>query len=244
MSTLEDKILDGPQIHYCDADNDDIRYDEQDARASEMEKHSISDLIRPPSDDEPTPTQVSRNAMNTGPKGVLEDFKKLSIPSNPSNRPSGEVKDDIDLEFQQLMNDEDLIKDYVSKRIAEAKSVTLKYFGYVYHLKCGDDLLDAIENESPTVLVIVHIYTKYSKPCAELNRCLHRLADKYKQIKFCTLDASVTGLSVNFKKNGVPAILAYKSGDLVKSLVQLDEFLDKHFEVEQVEELLIDNELI
>lgn len=251
MSTLEEKILDGPRVNYCEAEDDDIRADEEldcfdHEEGRDIETRDAASLFRRPCEEDDRLELLSQvawrnpSSSNTGPKGVIEDYRnKIQGAGKTPNK-----HDDIELEFQKLLDDEDFIKEYVSKRISEALRPSLKTFGLVYHLDVGDELLDAIEKESPNVMVIVHIYTRHSKPCAELNRCLKNVAHDYKHIKFCTLDASVTGLSANFKENGVPAILAYKGGELVKSLVQLDEFLDRHFDAEQVKELLADNGLI
>lgn len=230
MSTIEDKILNGPRLHYCDEGDDDIRreeIDQEDDKASDrVETGDASSLFQRPSEDELPQTRWRGTSSNTGPKGVIEDFNRKEL-------------DDLDAEFQALMNDESILKEYITKRISD----NIPTFGQVYHLRNGDELLEAIDKENPNVLVIAHIYTKYSRPCSNLNRCLNELANELKHIKFVTLDASVTGLSGNFKENGVPALLAYKAGDLVKSLVQLEEFLDKNFDASQVKELLIDNKL-
>lgn len=230
MSTIEDKILNGPRLHYCEAGDDDIRPEEidhgDDKASDRIETGDASSLFQRPCEDELPQTRWRGTSSNTGPKGVIEDFNRKEL-------------DDLDAEFQALMNDESILKEYITKRISD----NIPTFGQVYHLKNGDELLKAIDKENPNVLVIVHIYTKYSRPCSNLNRCLDELANELKHIKFVTLDASVTGLSGNFKENGVPALLAYKSGDLVKSFVQLEELLDKNFDASQVRELLIDNKL-
>lgn len=259
MSTIEDKLLDGPRVHYCDADNDDIRRgDDQDeeemSESCSIERGDASSLFqRPPDGDEngienclaQARFRSSGSSTNTGPKGVIQDFKKRSLSRSDTLQSHNEV-DSIEAEFQELLHDESTLNHYISRRLAENKKLqsSLPTFGQVYHLRSGGELLDAIDKENPNVLVIVHIYTKYSKSCANLNRCLNELSADLKNIKFVTLDASVTALSSTFKENGVPALLAYKKGDLLKSLVQLEELLDRNFEAYQVKELLSDNGLI
>lgn len=237
MSTLEEKILDGPKVHYCEDGNDDIRHDEQDLEEdgnSKLESGRVDSLFR--RTDENDDVRVSNyqinssssTSHNTGPKGVMEDFKKIS------------QDNELEAEFQALMNDDSILKEYLSKRISQ----NTRTFGHVINLETGVELLDAIDKENPNVLVIVHIYTKFSRPCANLNRYLNELAVDMKTIKFVKLDASVTGLSQNFKDNGVPALLAYKGGELVKSIVQMNELLDRDFNASDVKEILIDNGLI
>lgn len=235
MSTIEDKILDGPRIHYCDADNDDVRLDEVDPEDDkDLETGDAASLFRRPCEEDERLSRVKcrGNSSNTGPKGVLEDFKKRNLPKETE-------LDELDAEFQELMNDDSIINEYIAKRINSG----LPSFGRVDHLQNGDQLLRAIDDENSNVPVIVHIYTRQSKP-SNMNRCLDELAIEYKHVKFVTLDATVTNLSANFKENGVPALLAYKAGELVGSLVQLEELLDKNFETSQVRELLKDNKMI
>ena len=154
---------------------------------------------------------------------MIEDYIRQAKAKNGESQTSD--IDNIEREFQDLFNDESILKEYIAKRINKAIEENTSTFGQLYHLRTGDELLEAIDNENENVLVIVHIYTKYLKSCANLNRCLGELASSMYHIKFLTLDASVAGLSQNFKDNGVPALLAYKKGELVKSLVQLEELL-------------------
>lgn len=241
MSNLEEKILEGPRVHYCDDGDDDIRQDANDSDDNELgsggcriETGKLDILLQRP-DDEAFDANRSRMkawtseaSRNTGPKGVLADFKKKS------------QDDELEAEFQALLRDEGIIKELAMKRIQS----NIPIFGQVYRLGTGSQLLDAIDKENPNVLVIVHLYTRYSRPCSHLNGCLDELASDLKTIKFVTLDASVTGLSQNFKENGVPALLAYRGGDLVKSIIQLSELLDRDFTSNDVKDILSDNGLI
>lgn len=250
MSTIEEKLLDGPRIHYCEAGDDDVRprEDGDDGQDSSQKNDARSLFTRPPTDEEERLEQLdhvrwrSSGSTNTGPKGVIEDYKKRSLSSKETQK-KNEVEE-LEAEFQELLNDDSILKEYISKRISQSIQTSTPTFGQIYHLQTGTQLLDAIDKENPNVLVIVHIYTRYSRSCSNLNKCLEELANELKHIKFVTLDASVTALSGNFKENGVPALLAYRKGDLVKSLVQLEELLDKNFDSVQVKELLLENGLV
>lgn len=245
MSTIEDKILDGPRVNYCDAENDDMRSGDDLDENHRSSENDASSLFSRPNDENERLNRVSQvnfrsgSSSNTGPKGVIEDYRKHSDPRPHGSR--NNENDALEAEFQELLNDDSILKDYIAKRMSEAMSASKPTFGNLHHLRSGAELLDAIDKEHPNVMVIVHLYTKYSKSCANLNRCLGEIAVDMKHLKFVTLDASVAGLSENFKENGVPALLAYKKGELVKSLVQLEEFLDKDFGPEEVQELLAEN---
>lgn len=220
MSTLEDKILAGPRVHYCEADDDDIREPKSDDGTE-----SVTNLFRPTDDSErePQTSLRSRNicqpATNTGPKGVLEDSKNK----------------DIEGEFEELMKDDSIIRDLIAKRLAEAPD-----FGVVQHLVSGEEFLKSVDQERPDVLVIVHIYGRQSRSCIRLNGCLKELAATLRQVKFMTLDVGVTNLSQEFKANGIPTLQAYRCGRLTKSLVKIDEHLDKDFEVADVKQFLVE----
>lgn len=248
MSTIENKILDGPTAHYCDAEDDDIRTGEdtnhdRDNSEFQMIRNDVSSLfVRSNEDTDTYPKQarISCVSSNTGPKGVIEDFKKQSL---TSGRQDTFLSDDLEAEFKQLLSDDTILKEYAEKRLAQM-SEKIPLFGQVLRLQTGSDLLDAVDKEQSNVLVMVHIYTKFSRPCARVDQCLDELATDLKHIKFVTLEASVAGLSSNFKDNGVPALLAYRGGNLVKSLVQLEDLLDKDFDVNQLKDLLVENKLI
>ena len=53
--------------------------------------------------------------------------------------------------------------------------------------------------------------------------------------------ASAAGLSKHFKNSGVPAILVYRSGDLVHSFVRLADTLGEDFYASDLESFLIEN---
>lgn len=253
MATLEDKLLDGPRVHYCEADDDDKRPENDENTGDDVENHNhvakgdIDKLFVRPDEETERLERLNRiswqgKSENTGPKGVIRDCQKRSRQSRQisDNHPN----DDLDAEFQALLNDDSILREYASKRISEAARASNPNFGRVFKLNAGFQLLDAIDKEDKNVKVIVHLYVKFSKSCERLNTCLECLAKDYSHIKFVTLDASVAGLSDHFKSKGVPAILLYKSGNLIKSLIQLGEHLDDDFDTDQVRDLLIDQDIL
>lgn len=250
MSTIEDKILNGPTVHYCDAENDDIRPNENsdtDDVEPSMERKDTSSLFVRPNDNEEriqTHQRYVSGSTNTGPKGVLEDYRRRSLPK-PKGDKINDDSDDLEAEFRELMTDDSIIKQIAEQRLnRERQSSAVPQFGQVYRLGTGTELLEAIDKEHRNVLVLVLIYIKFSKICSRVDRCLDQLARNLKQIKIVTLDASVAGLSENFKNNGVPALLAYRNGNLVKSFVQLEDQLDQDFDHNRIEELLVDGGLV
>lgn len=246
MSTIEDKILDGPQVHYCEADNDDIRIGEDADEDKSHETNQSSLFIRPDEETERLESisraRIPGCSVNTGPKGVIEDHRKEIVGRNIKQSKIDNF-DDLEAEFEDLLNDDSVLKEYAFKRIEQIRNLNTPNFGRVFRLGTGAELLDAIDRENSNVLVVVHIYMKYSRSCMKVDQCLDELANDMKHVKFVTLDASATGLSSNFKENGVPAILAYKGGNLIKSIIQLEELLDRDFDTKQIRELMTENGL-
>lgn len=242
MATIEDKILDGPRVHYCDEEEDRREGEDIDENHAKVDHDNTASLFKRP-DEETERLERARtvnwraSSTNTGPKGVIEDYLRKKNNANKSD-----PTDNLEAEFQELMNDDSILKEFIEKRISQNQASPI--FGQVIQLETGVELLDAVDKEDPKVLVIVHLYTKYSRSCKSINLCLHELASDLQHTKFVILDASATPLSGNFRENAVPAFLAYRAGELVKSLLQVDELLDRDFDSRQLKELLVDNNLV
>lgn len=246
MSTIEEKLLDGPRVDYCDSEARDARVEDDNRVATESRctRNDVSSLFVRPEEGDQVRHETRSNSTwskNTGPKGVIEDSRKQALKKYQSQNVSQDDVDELESEFQALLNDDSILKEFVSKRILQKKQEGRPTFGQIEHLHYGSQLLDAIDKEDPSVSVIVHIYTKYSRPCSALNQCLSQLAKDMNYVRFVTLEAGAAGLSANFKENGVPALLAYRGGELVKSLVKLEDYVDKDFELKQIKELIVDN---
>lgn len=206
MSTLEDKIL-GEKLHYyCSSSSEDEGNDSADSdKESEHEKspRAITDSM------EPSFSEWDGTSSNTGPKGVLKDWKrykqleaekreeqererlelikKLSLTCRSS---LDEEKDKIletDPDMAELLADEFLL-DYQRQRMKEmlARAEKLR-FGRVLNLETTDQFLEAIDNEDKSVTVVVHIYEKNVPGCEAMNGCLISVAEDYPFVKFCKI---------------------------------------------------------
>ena len=60
-------------------------------------------------------------------------------------------------------------------------------------------------------------------------------------MNFCRIQASAAGLSQKFKISGVPALLVYRSGELVSRFVRLSDTLGDDFYASDLESFLIEN---
>lgn len=258
MATLEDKIL-GEKLHnYC---------------SSSEESDNESDSDKPPAKTEKPPPQSpdtkewEGTSTNTGPKGVIEDwrrFKQLEIEKREENeRERNELAKRLtmtvqsaldeereraaqeDPEFADLLNDEFLLE-YQKKRMAEMMSQNqhnLKFGGLIV-LKDGSEFLKAIDQEHKAVKVVVHIYEDNVDACRAMNDCLKVLAKTYDSVKFCAILGSRAGMSRDFKISGVPALLIYKGGQLVGNFVRLSDDLGNDFYPEDVQGYLVEHGML
>lgn len=261
MATLEDKIL-GEKLHnYCSSSEDEGGSDYEDSRSGDEEGNPPKAVEAP----EPPPINSwSGSASNTGPKGVIEDWrrfkeleaenrkelerervalaKKLTL-SVKTEREEAATKDKEELEDElNDLLDEDFLMSYQKKRMEEIMKHLQKgpKFGEVVTLNSKEEFLDAIDKEDHKVAVIIHIYSTKSVACETMDGCLNVLAADYPTIKFCRIAADITGLSHHFRVDGVPALLVYKGGQIIGNFVKLATELGNDFFATDVERYLIE----
>lgn len=176
-------------------------------------------------------------------------------------------EEEIDAELLELMSDEvmqvewsqeiyficdvynkDLLvvfQEFQRKRVEEITNKLAKrgHFGELVNLKTGDDFLAAVEGEINS-LVLVHIYEQNVAACRCMNECLERMAVEMPTIKFCKILSTSAGTSVSFKKTALPALLAYKNGQVVGNFVRITDDLGDEFYDGDVENFLIENGVI
>ncbi|XP_050672142.1 phosducin-like protein [Leptidea sinapis] len=261
MATLEDKIL-GEKLHnYCSSSEDEGSDDESHNNSGEEEiavKNSEATGELPPVN------SWSGTASNTGPKGVIEDWKRYKQ-LEAENRKEMEIEkialakkltlsvktvreeeqdketDEIEDELNELLDEEVLLK-YQEKRVQELVAQIKKAlkFGKVLTLKSEEDFLNSIDKEDPKVSVIMHIYSQGNMACETMDACLNILANDYPTFKFCRISADCTCLSRRFRIDGVPALLVYKSGQIIGNFVQLSSELGNDFYAKDVQKFLIE----
>lgn len=257
MATLEDKILGEKLEYYCSSDEEEAESDDE----------KYSDAIDHPSVEAPTapsgpPGHLSETTSNTGPKGVIKDwqrYKQLEAEKREEQEKeriklaqklsltcrSTLDEDAEDPELADLLSDQILLE-FAQKRMQELLSQTApeRKFGKVFHLRNGDEYLDAIDKELKTVIVILHVYEDSKPSCRTMNACLDELSQYYPCVKFCKMSASAAGLSHSFKVEGVPALLVYKAGDLIGNFIQLRDEFGVDFTANDVENFLVEKGIV
>lgn len=262
MLSLEDKIL-GEKVHnYCSSsesgESDTDSGDEKEPSSSKCE----SDIQQIPE-----PSKWEGVSSNTGPKGVLNDWqmfkqlevqkrkeqdeeklalmKKLSLTCKSVLEEERERHSELSEDLAELLTD-DFLEQYRKQRMKEMLSSTsrLPKFGKLYHLKNGEEFLEAVDNENKSVTVIVHVYENTVVGCKMMNSCLSQLSEEYLQVKFCKLISSAANMSNQFKSDGVPALLVYKAGQMVGNFVRVTDELGDEFYSGDVENFLIEHGMI
>ncbi|KRZ09139.1 Phosducin-like protein [Trichinella zimbabwensis] len=256
MVSLEDKILGYVRDNYCSSSESDDEAGDDDDKGCIASNPTVSTSTELP----PRTAETSNggSSVNTGPKGVLEDWrlykqmkckedlerdkklveaaKRLCIIQQPV--------EDEDKVFAELENDNDLLKQFAQKRM---KELGQKYghqnsasYGQVFELNHREDMLNAVDVDSAVTTIFVHIYENEAQGCAAMDECFQALAESYPQFKFCRLRASAVGMSREFRKAGLPTLQAYKNKDLVLNFVRIIDYLGDEFEAEDVERFLIE----
>lgn len=114
-------------------------------------------------------------------------------------------------------------------------------FGRVQVLADCEQFLSAVDGEDKSVTVVVLLHEPTSAGCSNAVRAIDDLAKDYPLVKFCSVRPSLISMSINFKMGGVPALLAYKNGQLVGNFVRLTDELGQEFESSDLESYLIEH---
>ncbi|MEE6496305.1 hypothetical protein FKM82_002294 [Ascaphus truei] len=213
-------------------------------------------------------TDFEGSASNTGPKGVIRDWRKFKLESedqeavppskkeilrqmsSPYKPPSKENKDTRE-KFSRKMSmqeyelthdkeDENYLQKY-RKQCMQDMHQRLSFgpkYGYLRELKSGDEFLEAIEKEQKITTVIVHIYADEIKGCEALNNCLTCLALEYPTVKFCKIKSADTGAGERFSRDVLPTLLVYKAGELISNFISVTEHFNDEFFAVDVESFL------
>ncbi|XP_056271237.1 phosducin-like [Pseudoliparis swirei] len=202
-------------------------------------------------------------ATQTGPKGVINDWRRfklesmdqenlpaakkellrqMSSPSRPRDESKSSINRKISVQEYELLKEEDegCLKKY-RKQCMQDMHDKLSFgprFEGVHELDSGDAFLEVIEKEHYSTVVVVHIYKVGVKGCEELNNCLDSLATEYPTVKFCRIDAVASGAAERFSDEVLPTLLVYKAGELLGNFLACTQHLNQEFFATDVETFL------
>lgn len=198
---------------------------------------------------------------NTGPKGVLNDYKlyqqlkklekidddrkaiemhkKTAFSADPNKHEEEEEKEDDEFD-----DDDEFLRKYHEQRLAQMKEEMEtrlnKRFDKLFEFN-GIGLLEAIEEQDKSnYLMVVHIYDSITA-CIQMNKCLEELVRQYPLVKFCKVLAADAGLSLEFKMNALPTLQVYQYSKLIGNFLRVQDKLDREFYPGDVENFLIES---
>eukprot|EP01104_Vermistella_antarctica_P004389 TRINITY_DN14845_c0_g1_i1.p1 TRINITY_DN14845_c0_g1~~TRINITY_DN14845_c0_g1_i1.p1 ORF type:complete len:280 (+),score=66.63 TRINITY_DN14845_c0_g1_i1:138-977(+) len=254
---IEEKLLNGPSV--MDNDNDDIRHSEI-ALYSDDEEEEDDDKSEggfdegggggpPPMQQQgPPPSRRGGRTQNTGPKGVIHDYNqaKARMVENRAkeNARVWKMIEDQSVVFrdgdgtnadeeEEEDSDDDFMAEYRKKRMAELQEMaSMPRYGVLQSLS-RQTFVDAVENEPPNIIVVVHMYDVTNESCALLNKHLEQMSPSFPHLKLCRMLSEHA--SQKFDPVAHPALLVYRGGDMVQCHLRLTDQLGYRFSKEDVE---------
>lgn len=113
--------------------------------------------------------------------------------------------------------DEDVLKTYKEKRLAELKELAKKpKFGMVTELR-RQDFVAEVNNAPKDVYVVLHLYQNYVEASNILAKIFDNLATKHIFVKFMKIVA--TNCIENLEDAYVPGVFVYKDGKIVRQFI-------------------------
>eukprot|EP01128_Nolandella_sp_AFSM9_P000254 TRINITY_DN10426_c0_g1_i1.p1 TRINITY_DN10426_c0_g1~~TRINITY_DN10426_c0_g1_i1.p1 ORF type:complete len:274 (-),score=76.34 TRINITY_DN10426_c0_g1_i1:1180-2001(-) len=207
-------------------------------------------------------------SSNTGVKGVLSDYQsaKHSMQQHQASEREQQQRlvagtgativssDDDDFLFA---DDDDIMERMMAERLREMEKmgsveranvdqvvsavVSQSHYGSVFDLTQAD-FVEAIDQTPANTSVIIHLYEDYIAPCIRINAILTPLAGRYPRTKFCRIRSKVA--QAGFDEVGLPVLLVYRGGELVRSFVHVTDDLPSHFDFDDVHQLLLEHDVV
>ncbi|KAI5695337.1 hypothetical protein M8J76_016147 [Diaphorina citri] len=244
MASLEEKILGERRENYCSS-SEESEHEDSDA------EEACSGVQKSEQAPEPPPVKEwNGTASNTGPKGVLKDWEQFKQYECQMRR---------DKELQRLAQIQKLALTCQSSEEArkeaemEAELKELEDDGFLlgYQREKMKQMYDRlflseIDSEPRHITVIAHLSSPSLPACRALNSSLAELSRSHTNVKFVSVPLGCVGdhFSATFKTSGLPAMLAYRGGEVVGNFVRLGEELGEGYFVEDVEAFLVEAGLL
>lgn len=254
MTTLDDKLLGEKTENYCSSSEDE-REEEDESGSASPPRESLTQnpgLSSSKIDINDT-SRWKGYSQNTGPKGVIRDFQlfkehQANVRVQNEQKLAEEIKkhsitckayeDGVeggDPEIDELMSDE-VLQGFVNKRMGELMKIRDGVVGPFIVLGSGDEFLRVVDEVGGKGGIVVVVICDDSGVSAALEQGVKECSLKYRDVQFCSVKASVVGVSLNFKRKGVPAVLVYDKGELVGNYVAVkDEIGDEFDSIDVIE---------
>eukprot|EP01134_Creolimax_fragrantissima_P006760 CFRG6760T1 len=246
MSTLEETVL-----------RDELGRENGIISGSEDEDDNDESIVVGGPETMPTKAQYQSGQAQTGPKGVLADYKQFCREkANDKRQKEAELiaqakkmslHKTVDSDSDDFLDEDDelFLSQYRLRRMAEMQNLVNSNrpkFGYCRTVT-QETFLSEIDDEDSNVYIVTHLFKESIGVCVRMNMILDKLAQRYTYVKFLKADAFE--LSKKFSSDkGLPALLVYQGGNLALNLVAVMDTIGTDFELTDVEELLANNRII
>jgi len=120
--------------------------------------------------------------------------------------------------------EEDVMKKYREKRIAELKAAAQRNkYGLLREIEQTQFIAEVSKaSEEEGLWVMCHLYVSGKHECLLLNKCMEALAGKFKAMKFLKIVS--TQAIPNYPDKNCPTILLYTKGDIAAQIIGLERF--------------------
>lgn len=132
--------------------------------------------------------------------------------------------------------DEDVLRQYRSKRIAEMKALAGKAkFGSVREIS-GQDYVNEVNNAGEGIYVVLHLYKQGIPLCNVINQHIGYLAAKFPATKFLKSIASTC--IPNFPEKNLPSVFIYYEGAMKRQFVGPIELRGPNLSLDELEYII------
>ncbi|KAL1990863.1 hypothetical protein VTN49DRAFT_5866 [Thermomyces lanuginosus] len=202
---------------------------EEEEKQNEVQEQSDDDSDYADSNHEDRKNMASRTTVvpttvfeaNTGPKGVIADAQSYERERKKSFR-----RTLLNMTGLDIKEDEEFMQRWREKRIQELSqqhnrrksSPSKRLYGTVDEVD-AEGYLNAIERVPPDTTVVVCIFDPESSLSEEVEEALTGLARRHQTVHFVKLHHEIAEMN----HLEPPALLAYRGGELISTLVELEE---------------------
>ncbi|XP_066436926.1 phosducin-like protein [Eleutherodactylus coqui] len=252
MTTLDDKLLGEKCQYYYSSSSDDEDSDQErrirqsNAGESDGGKEGSATNTGPKGviNDWRRYKQLETEQSEEQKKELEQLVKRLSMTCKSHNEEERDKQKQKEMEeklqgkmtmqeYNQLNrdDDEDFLEQYRKQRIEEMKKqlCNSQVYKQVFDISSGQEFLDTVDKEHKSILVIILIYEDEIPGAEAATGSIMCLASEYPGVKFCRVKSSLLRTSSKFTENALPALLVYKSGELIGNFVRITDQLGEDF---------------
>lgn len=127
--------------------------------------------------------------------------------------------EDVEPDLAEELDEDELriMEEYKQKRMLQLQQEIMQ-FGSVRELTCKN-MPEVVDSVPGYTFCVLHLYQPYVEPCVRLNFALDAIAPKYPYVSFCKMIATLA--IPDFDERGLPAVLIFRGGKQIKTLIRI-----------------------